>query len=212
MSIPTILFNLVLSFTALITVPKHNQQNIITDVKPKTQFVSANYETTDNPKLVVSDPVPQNPQSKSVPKTIIITKINLNTHIEPVGLTPTGNLDTPINDINAGWYKYGPIPGEAGNSVIDGHYDSRNGAPGAFHGLKHLNVGDEIQVIDSEGKTITFEIYKKEIYPETDFPLNEIFGQTQDKNLNLITCTGIFDKSVQEYRDRLVIFAKLKEL
>src|SRR2546428_5949381 len=59
------------------------------------------------------------------PMRLVISSIKVNALIEPVGVLPTGDLETPKgkpwNEV--GWYESGPVPGERGSAVIDGHLD-----------------------------------------------------------------------------------------
>jgi sortase A len=47
-----------------------------------------------------------------------------------------------------------------------------------------------------------------ESYQRADAPLYRIFGPAPGRHLNLITCTGIFDRARQEYESNLVVYAE----
>ena len=79
-------------------------------------------------------PVPED----RVPIEINIPKINVHASIEQVGQTKTYEMDVPKNAANAAWYVYGAKPGEDGNAVIDGHYDTPSGKPAVFFNLKKI--------------------------------------------------------------------------
>jgi sortase (surface protein transpeptidase) len=42
-------------------------------------------------------------------------------------------------------------------------------------------------------------------------PIRKIFGSTNKKQLNLITCTGLYNRETNNHKERLVIYSELKE-
>ncbi|GAF63288.1 putative sortase [Bacillus sp. TS-2] len=144
------------------------------------------------------------------PEFLQIPKLDISTNIIEVGQLEDGSMGVPDNDIDVGWYEPGPLPGEKGNAVLAGHVDSRTG-PAIFYELDQLEVGDEIIIQDSNGEQLLFEVEKMESFPYDDAPLSEIFGSSDEKRLNLITCTGVFNREQGTHEDRLVVFTKLVE-
>src|SRR5690606_4056901 len=120
-----------------------------------------------------------------------------------------GRMDVPVDWYNAGWYQYGPRPGEQGSAVIAGHLDTPTGDTSIFYNLDNLATGDQVQVTDVTGKTLTFEVVDSQVFSDQNFPLKLVFEQNDAARLNLITCTGTFDQSARNYSDRLVVFTKL---
>ena len=162
-----------------------------------------------------SNKTPQQPafnttSTNANPKTLSIPRLNIHTSIEAVGLDKNKAMETPSNFNTVAWYKLGFKPGEKGNAVIAGHYDDYEG-PSIFYNLKNLEPGDEIIVTDEKNNDAVFIVTKEEIYLTDTFPMQEVFGKTHKKRLNLITCEGSFDKASKKYSHRTVIFAELKE-
>ncbi|MEL3973567.1 class F sortase [Rossellomorea oryzaecorticis] len=144
-----------------------------------------------------------------VPSSLEIPAIGLKANIESVGLKENGEMAVTESFDTTGWYEQGYHPGEPGNAVIGGHVDSRNG-PAVFYELNKLSVGDEVKVTSKTGETRTFVVTDKKEYPWDEAPLKSIFGYTHRSSLNLITCTGDFDRSSRNYSKRLVIYTELK--
>jgi sortase A len=140
------------------------------------------------------------------PVRLTIPGINVDAAVEYVGLTSDGAMDVPGNTRNAGWYKLGPNPGQAGSAVIAGHLDGKKGEPGVFNNLATLKPGDKLSVIDDQGVTTTFVVRESRRYdPEAD--ASEVFGSSDGQaHLNLITCEGVWNETQQSYSDRLVVF------
>jgi len=124
--------------------------------------------------------------------------------VEQVALTADGTLDVPKNHFNAGWYKFGPRPGQIGSSVIDGHVNWINGSTAAFAELHKLKVGDKIKIQDDNGAVISFIVRESRSY-DAAANASDVFSSTDGKaHLNLITCQ--WDRNAQQYSKRLVIF------
>ncbi|MDR7071226.1 class F sortase [Fictibacillus barbaricus] len=143
-----------------------------------------------------------------IPKTIEIPAIHVKAPIEQVGTLKNGQMGVP-EDFNAvGWYKDGSMPGERGSAVMAGHVDSKTG-PAVFYKLEDLKKGDRIMITDEDDKQLTFEVVRIEAYPRKSAPLDKVFGFSYRKKLNLITCTGNFNRDVGTHEKRLVVYTEL---
>lgn len=145
-----------------------------------------------------------------VPATLKIQKLQIDAEVEEVGLTRERAMDVPREEMNVAWFEPGFEPGQKGNAVIAGHFDKKNGDPSVFYNLKELEKGDEIEVEDKDGNKLVFEVTGSTIYANAEFPVQEIFGASNESRLNLITCEGTFDKESAMYSERLVVFSRLK--
>lgn len=147
----------------------------------------------------------------SPPRKLIIPKLNINSNVEEVGLDNKGNMDIPKDDFNVAWYKLGFMPGQAGNAVLAGHLDRADGSPAVFYKLNSLEIGDQIYIEDQLGNKKEFKVVDKQVFEANDFPIERVFGASNKKQLNLITCEGVYDKSAHNYSQRTVIFTELIE-
>lgn len=143
-----------------------------------------------------------------VPTHIEIPKVGVNAPIDPAGLMKNGQMDVPANDTRVGWYHLGTKPGDIGNAVLDGHVDNQTG-PAVFFYLKDLKPGDPVWLSDANGKKLEFIVDTIAVYPEGNAPVEKVFGNFGRRNLNLITCTGVFNHSEKSYESRLVVFTHL---
>jgi len=144
--------------------------------------------------------------TSGLPIRLKIPKINIDTAIEYVGLTPDGAMDMPKGSDNAAWFSLGQRPGEIGNAIIAGHYGWKNKKPSVFDNLYKLQVGDKIYIEDDKGTTISFVVRESRRYnPETN--ASNVFSSDDGKShLNLITCEGNWDETLETYSKRLVVF------
>lgn len=145
-----------------------------------------------------------------IPRFLTISKINLRSVIQGVGLTASGAIGIPTNYKDAGWFQFGVKPGQIGNAIMDGHVVTHSFGPGVFYKLNALAVGDNIE-IDTAKSHLTFRVVKKSEYNLKDAPLVEIFGPTSKRMLNLITCSGIWNQKIKMYDKRLVVFTELAQ-
>lgn len=169
----------------------------------------------DNDKQVLSsqtkEDVPQKQvEMPGIPKTVRIPALDVEAQIESVGNDSEGRMAVPAEDMNTSWYNPGFRPGQDGNAVLAGHFDKKDGSPAVFWDLKKLQAGDKIYVTDEKGKEREFEVTKTEVYPNKDFPIQQVFGGATDPMLNLITCYGTWNNG-SGYEDRYVVYSKLVE-
>jgi sortase (surface protein transpeptidase) len=144
------------------------------------------------------------------PVRLEIPKLALTAPIEPKGLLDTGQMAVPNTRDTVAWFSLGTVPGQQGNSVMAGHVDDKKG-PAVFFYLSRLTTGDFIHVEDIAGNRLTFVVLKKEAYDRENAPLAIIFGPTNAKRLNLITCTGSFNRENGTHEKRLVVYTALLE-
>ncbi len=142
------------------------------------------------------------------PVTLTIPAIGVGAPIEQVATNARNEMDTPKNPLNTAWYAPGARPGARGNAVIAGHVDYHGIGPVVFWNLNKLTPGVEIFVTDDAGKQRRFLVTSVEVYPADQAPLQRIFGDTNDSNLNLISCTGDFDPGSASYNNRIVVYTK----
>lgn len=153
--------------------------------------------------------VPSPSPTPAPPIQLEIPKINVIAQIKPVGLDPGGKMGVPENANEVGWYNLGAKPGEKGNAVLDGHLDTVTGAPAIFYDLTKLEMGDFVYLTDESGKKYTYVVKNKASYLYNQFPIDEIFGFSDNQNLNLITCEGYFDNRSQNYSHRTVVYTEI---
>lgn len=169
------------------------------------------HEPPDPPKTKTHSPkaAKQPATHYGLPLRIKIPKLKVDAAIDSIGLTPEGYMQAPPNLQTAGWYKFGPYPGNKGSAVIAGHYSLSKDIP-VFNKLYTLTKGDIVQVTDENGVISTFVVDELKTY-DKNAAAPEVFSSSDGKaHLNLITCSGTWQKSQQSYSERLVVFADIK--
>ncbi len=144
-----------------------------------------------------------------IPAHIDIPGLGVSAEVQQVGIAASGRMATIGSFSDAAWYKYGSAPGEEGSAVIAGHLDNALGMPGVFGSLHKIEVGDEVLIENAAGRTLRFEVVKKEIIAYDSTDTEEIFTATGEPQLVLITCEGEWDQKLKQYKGRLAVFATL---
>jgi sortase (surface protein transpeptidase) len=159
-----------------------------------------------------SDPA-ETPPAADVPEPVRveIPRIGVSSDLLRLGLNDDGTVAVPPleADDRAGWYERGPTPGAVGPAVILGHVDSAAYGPGVFFELGALAPGDEVQVDRADGSVAVFTVDRVERHPKDRFPTIDVYGNTDDAQLRLITCGGAFDADAGSYEDNVIVFASL---
>lgn len=148
----------------------------------------------------------------SKPTAVSIPAINVQSSLLRLGQNPDGSIEVPQMGPNynkAGWYKYSPMPGELGPSVILGHIDSAKEGPSVFFRLGALKPGDTASVTRADGTVAVFTVDRVEQYPKSDFPTLKVYGNTDTAQLRLITCGGDFNQAKGSYESDTVVYAHL---
>ncbi len=139
------------------------------------------------------------------PKKITIQSINVDTYIQKVGVDQNSQIAVPTNINLTGWFVEGARPGEAGLSVIDGHFDGYS-SDGVFARLTEVKADDEVRIEMGNGEMRTFRV-KRVTTVKTEAAAAELFSQdpTISSQLSLITCGGAFDDSKRSYDQRIIV-------
>ncbi|MGJ9372098.1 sortase domain-containing protein [Nesterenkonia sp. CF4.4] len=165
---------------------------------------------TEAPDDESPETTPEAAPEAAPPASFSIPAIGAGSDLLHLGLRENDTLDVPPGDPGspASWYTGSPAPGESGPAVLLGHVDDSLGQPGVFADLPALVEGDEITVDQEDGETATFVVTRAEQYGKNTFPTLEVYGNTNDPELRLITCDG-YNEATGEYEDNYVVYATL---
>lgn len=187
----------VLLSTSRVTAPKIpkdvNLAQAPTAVKPSPKVVSTYNVPADNPKYI------------SIPA------IGINqARVIRLGLLKNGDIATPDNIYDTGWYDASAKPGQDGSMFIYGHVSSWQ-ANGIFYNLKKLKSGDKVTITRGDNQIFTYQVVSSKIYPYNAVDMNAVLAPVDpsEPGLNLMTCTGQVIKGTSEFDQRLVVFTSL---
>ena len=145
------------------------------------------------------------------PKYIAIPNIAIgNTPVLNLGLTSNGQIATPNNIYETGWYNASSKPGQAGAMFIFGHVATYT-KYGIFNNLGDLKTGARITITRGDNRTYVYQVVAMKTYPYNKVDMNAVLSPVNSgvPGLNLMTCTGPVIQSLSEYSERLVVFTSL---
>ena len=147
------------------------------------------------------------PIQASAPVELGIAQLGVQAEIVPVGVDQDGQVVIPEDIAQVGWYKFGATPGSGqGSSVLVGHRDGRNYGKGAFYNVGSLNPGDTVTLRNAEDQVITYRVTGRESTYKKELPMRELFRETGEEVLTLISCIGAYIPGVG-YDQNVVITA-----
>jgi sortase A len=167
---------------------------------------SAPSSTKPSPRAVASYTV-----APDLPKYMNIPAIDIQqTRVIKLGHLANGEITTPDNIYDAGWYEDSAKPGQSGAMFIYGHVSSWT-AEGVFYNLKKLQPGDKVTITRGDNKKFTYQVVSSKVYPHDKVDMHAVLSPTNPNKpgLNLMTCTGKIIKGTSEFSERLVVFTSL---
>lgn len=160
------------------------------------------------PEVSVRDAAPTVAPEVAAPARVDVPGLGVTAPVDPMGIADDGQMALPEDVARVGWYRFGPEPGAAGNSVIAGHVDDREQGPGALFPLRTAEPGEAITVTDAAGETTRWRVVSREVIEKDVLPLDEIFRRDGPPRLVVITCGGPFLPEFRSYRDNVVVVAE----
>ena len=149
------------------------------------------------------------------PRYLSIEKLSINkARVLPMGVNAEGELDTPRNIFDVGWYEGSSKPGQGGTLIIDGH----NGGPhvlGVFKNIPNLVAGDIITIERGDGVIFRYAVTENATVALDDA---DDYMSTAAKSpepgkesVTLISCTGEWSQQQGTYLSRQFTRAVITE-
>ncbi|WP_415783694.1 class F sortase [Micrococcus flavus] len=146
----------------------------------------------------------------AVPTRVRVPSVDIDSPLMELGLQEDGTVEVPPTGEGspAGWYRNSPTPGERGPAVLLGHVGNAHGRLGVFGRLEELGPGDVVEVDREDGTTAVFTVDRSVSYERADFPKDEVYGNTDDAQLRLITCED-YSAWTGRWEANHVVYARL---
>ncbi|WJV44120.1 class F sortase [Streptomyces flavofungini] len=146
--------------------------------------------------------------TEAPPTRVRMPRLEVSARLRAVGVDSDGRAEVPADPGTAGWYRYGPAPGDpSGSAVLVGHVDSRTGDLGAFAALYDVRAGDDVIVDRGAAAPVRYRVSARQIVPKKELP-DEVFRRDGRPVLTLITCAAPFDRARGGYQKNLVVTAE----
>ena len=210
-----LLFLLLLIFVIRVVVFENNyysekegSERAVTDIR---------LEEGNTAQLVEEEPTEEEVREYYVdpdkPRYLTIESLGIyNSRVLQMGVNYLGEVDTPYNIFDVGWYEGSSTPGAGGTMLIDGH----NGGPhvyGVFKNLPDLAKGDIIKIERGDGVVFNYSVYEN---TTVDLAEADAYMKTALKSpvegkesLTLISCTGEWSQQQLTFLSRQFVRAIL---
>lgn len=213
--------HLVLGFSALVLILTPVWFMVTGSGQSDSQINSVGQSRVSDPVQEAPQPVERNqpverigtqvttviPVQVASPIELSIPELGVTAEIVPVGVDQESQVVVPEDIAQVGWYEFGATPGSGqGSSVLVGHRDGRNYGKGAFYNLGALEPGDTVTVRNAEGQQTTYRVTGREATYKQELPMRELFRETGEEVLTLISCIGVYIPGVG-YDQNVVITA-----
>ncbi len=176
-------------------------------------------ENTEEEELVEVEPTENEVKEYTVapdrPRYLSIEKLGIrNARILPMGVNASGELATPYNIFDVGWYDGSSKPGQGGTLIIDGH----NGGPhvkGVFKNLPSLTTGDIITIERGDGVKFNYKVVDSNAISLDDSDNYMMTAarspETGKESVTLISCTGDWSSQRKTYLSRQFVRAVITD-
>ena len=147
------------------------------------------------------------------PRYLTIESLGIaNARILPMGVNARGELATPRNIFDVGWYEGSGEPGQGGTMIIDGH----NGGPhvsGVFKNLPALSENSIISIERGDGQIFKYRVVENKTVDLNDSDAYMSIAARSPKSgvesVTLISCTGEWSQQKKTYLSRQFVRAIL---
>lgn len=171
-------------------------------------------ETVDETEPTTND-INEHVVPADQPRYLTIDKIGVNkARIITVWVKSNGELGTPSNIFDVGWYSESGKPGQGKTLLLDGH----NGGPtkvGVFKYLPAVALDDKIIVERGDGTLFTYRVVENKTIPLSEADAYMRTAQQSPEpgkeSLTIITCTGAWSEQQKTYLSRQFLRAVLVE-
>lgn len=201
----TLLLILLLIFVARVLVFEHNYYNEKEGSERVTMSLAEPAEDLIEQPPTATE-VAEYTVAADKPRYLTVEKLGVDkARILPMGVNSKGELMTPINIFDVGWYNASGLPGGGGTMILDGH----NGGPhvhGVFKRLPDLVTGDIITLERGDGAIFKYAVVENKTIPlDTADAYMATAARSPESGkeaVTLISCTGEWSQAQQTYLSR----------
>lgn len=211
----TILALLLAGFFIRVAIWEHNYlERMEGSERATAPMVSVDENEKVDDKVPTTTEIAEYTVATDKPRYFSIPSLGLkNARIVEIGLKTNGELSTPYNIYDVGWYNASALPGSNKVTVIDGH-SGTNGL-GVFGKLPYIETGAEITIEMGDGRLYTYRVVEtatKKLGDEANDYMVNVFAPVEPGkgSLSLITCTGDYLLTQKTYSHRFFVRAVLE--
>ncbi|MEW1954311.1 class F sortase [Terrabacter sp. NPDC080008] len=180
-----------------------------TAAQPTTPAATATAPAVTAPTVGATEAGLPSPDPAAAPPTgLTISAVGLRMPVVPVGVATDGDMALPHSPAQAGWYRFGALPGDPqGATVIAGHLDEPWYGTGPLGRLADVSAGDSV-VVTTGSTSHRYVVTEVQAVRKTRLDLAALFRTDGPPSLHLVTCGGRFDPVRRSYDENVVVVAR----
>jgi LPXTG-site transpeptidase (sortase) family protein len=144
------------------------------------------------------------------PTFLSIPGAKITAPIVDIDVQADGTMQAPPTPDVVGWYRTSARAGDPGNLVLAGHVDWGTNTA-VFWGLRELSPSDPIIVRGADNVEHEYRVEWNRVFSRTDSAAVQYVTGSNDSILTLITCDGVYDRTLHDYSDRRIVRAILSD-
>lgn len=166
--------------------------------------------TQANEAEVDSDLIRSHRANPEDPRVLRVPSLGIESRAFPMGIARDGSIQTPQSIYDTGWYTGAGKPGKNGAVFIDGHVSGPT-KPGVFKNLGSMKVGDTLELETGDTTTYRYAVVHTENISYRSVDMKKVLRPygAATQGLNLMTCSGRYNKAAHSFENRTIVYAKL---
>lgn len=143
------------------------------------------------------------------PRYVYLDSIGIKARVTSVGINSDGNMDSPANANDTGWYDGSAKPGNDGQVFINGHTSFSSTFKAAFDKLPELAVGDTVSIERGDGERINYKVVSNQTVSTDEIDMKKALSTPDGakQGLTLMTYTGEYNYRTKTADKRVIVYA-----
>jgi len=139
-----------------------------------------------------------------------IPSLNISGAVYPVGVDKNNTMEVTQTAFTVGWYKFGPLPGAAGDAVEECHNEWYTAPRALCYNLHNVATGADVYTTNPDGSQFHWKVTKVTIVPY-NATVPGLFDTGGGPRLSIITCGGEWLPKQQIFTQRVIVDAVLAQ-
>ena len=143
------------------------------------------------------------------PRYLYMDSIGVKARVISVGINSDGNINSPSNANDTGWYDGSAKPGNDGQVFINGHTSFSSAFQAAFDKLPELRAGSIITIERGDGQKINYKVISNKTVSTDEVDMKTALNVPDgaDQGLTIMTYTGDYNYRTKTADKRVVVYA-----
>ena len=156
----------------------------------------------------IEEPEPTRPPIEAWPAWMYIPALDVDARIQDTGFDEAVNsMAIAPSGTVISWWRDSSIPSNEGNAIFGGH-NKWGGALGQLYYLDTLEIGDEMEIVYTDGTSLVFRLESVFVYALATAPAKVIMDLEGEARVTIITCKEPFNPRTGTSDNRIIAIFK----